>query len=135
MNGQPIRILLADDHAMLRSGMRAIFETQPDLECVAEVADGIHQLTTYIPEADFSFNQYLVTGDEPLLFHTGGRQLFPLVSEAISKVVMLAGGASVLGVPLETIYRGVLPFVVVQILALLIITYWPELSLILTRAI
>jgi flavorubredoxin len=54
---------------------------------VTEVADGIHQLTTYIPEADFSFNQYLVTGEEPLLFHTGGRQLFPLVSEAISRVV------------------------------------------------
>jgi C4-dicarboxylate transporter DctM subunit len=42
---------------------------------------------------------------------------------------------SVLGVPLETIYRGVLPFAVVQIVALLIITYWPELSLFLTRAI
>jgi C4-dicarboxylate transporter DctM subunit len=42
---------------------------------------------------------------------------------------------SVLGVPLETIYRGVLPFAVVQIVALLIITYWPELSLILTRSI
>lgn len=42
---------------------------------------------------------------------------------------------SVLGVPLETIYRGVLPFAVVQIVALLIVTYWPELSLILTRAI
>jgi C4-dicarboxylate transporter DctM subunit len=42
---------------------------------------------------------------------------------------------SVLGVPLETIYRGVLPFAVVQILALLIITYWPGLSLILTRSI
>ena len=54
---------------------------------VTEVADGIHQLTTYVDVADFSFNQYLVTGDEPLLFHTGGRQLFPLVSEAISKVM------------------------------------------------
>jgi C4-dicarboxylate transporter DctM subunit len=42
---------------------------------------------------------------------------------------------SVLGIPLETIYRGVLPFVVVQIVALLIITYWPGLSLILTYAI
>jgi C4-dicarboxylate transporter, DctM subunit len=42
---------------------------------------------------------------------------------------------SVLGVPLETIYRGVLPFVVVQIIALLIITYWPGLSLILTTAL
>jgi C4-dicarboxylate transporter DctM subunit len=42
---------------------------------------------------------------------------------------------SVLGIPLETIYRGVLPFVVVQIVALLIITYWPGLSLILTTAL
>ncbi len=36
----PVTLLLADDHAMLRSGMRAIFDTQPDLDCVAEVADG-----------------------------------------------------------------------------------------------
>ncbi|GAB3661897.1 response regulator transcription factor [Actinocorallia lasiicapitis] len=35
-----IRILLADDHAMFRSGLRAALHTQPDLECVAEVADG-----------------------------------------------------------------------------------------------
>lgn len=42
---------------------------------------------------------------------------------------------TVLGVPLATLYRGVLPFAVVQILALLIITYWPELSLYLTRSL
>ena len=41
---------------------------------------------------------------------------------------------SVLGVPLETIYRGVLPFALVQIAALLIITYWPGLSLFLVKA-
>ena len=35
-----VTVLLADDHAMLRSGMRAIFDTQADLQCVAEVADG-----------------------------------------------------------------------------------------------
>ncbi|MEV4760912.1 response regulator transcription factor [Micromonospora sp. NPDC049559] len=35
-----LRILLADDHAMFRSGLRAILNTQPDFECVAEVADG-----------------------------------------------------------------------------------------------
>jgi flavorubredoxin len=54
---------------------------------ITEVADGIHQLTTYVPEADFSFNQYLVTGEEPLLFHTGGRQMFPLVTAAIERVM------------------------------------------------
>jgi C4-dicarboxylate transporter, DctM subunit len=42
---------------------------------------------------------------------------------------------TVLGVPLETLYRGVLPFAVVQILALLIITYWPQLSLFLANAV
>jgi DNA-binding NarL/FixJ family response regulator len=35
-----LRILLADDHAMFRSGLRAVLDTQPDLECVAEVGDG-----------------------------------------------------------------------------------------------
>jgi flavorubredoxin len=54
---------------------------------IAEVADGIHQLTTHIQEMNFSFNQYLVTGDEPMLFHTGPRQMFPLVSDAVARVV------------------------------------------------
>jgi flavorubredoxin len=54
---------------------------------VSEVGDGIFQLNTHIAEIDFSFNQYLVTGDEPLLFHTGGRQMFPLIKEAVAKVI------------------------------------------------
>ncbi len=54
---------------------------------LTEIADGVHQMTTYVPEMDFSFNQYLVSGDEPLLFHTGPRKMFPLVSEAVSRVV------------------------------------------------
>jgi len=53
---------------------------------VTEVADGIHQLTTYIESMDFSFNQYVVTGEQPLLFHTGPRGLFPLVSDAVARV-------------------------------------------------
>ncbi|GLW89271.1 response regulator [Actinokineospora globicatena] len=35
-----ITVLLADDHAMFRSGLRAVLDTQPDLTCVAEAADG-----------------------------------------------------------------------------------------------
>ena len=58
---------------------------------VDEIADGIYRLSTYVPEiaapAGFVFNQFLVTGDEPLLFHTGGRRLFPLVREAMAKVI------------------------------------------------
>jgi flavorubredoxin len=54
---------------------------------LTEIADGVHQLTTHDPDMDFGFNQYLVTGDEPLLFHTGFRHLFPQVSETVGRVV------------------------------------------------
>lgn len=53
---------------------------------VTEVADGIHQLSTFVG-GPIGFNQYLIAADEPLLFHTGLRQLFPLVSSAVSKVL------------------------------------------------
>lgn len=54
---------------------------------VTEVANDIHQLTTHIAEMDFGFNQYLINGEEPMLFHTGMRGLFPLVADALSSVV------------------------------------------------
>jgi flavorubredoxin len=58
---------------------------------VDEIADGIFRISTWIediaPPAGFSFNQFLVRGEEPLLFHAGPRQMFPLVSEAVSRVV------------------------------------------------
>lgn len=57
---------------------------------VHEIATGIYRINTPIDLPDgqrFSFNQYLVLDDAPLLFHTGPRQLFPLVSEAIAAVM------------------------------------------------
>ncbi len=57
---------------------------------VHEVAEGVYRLSTLIPEAapgGFTFNQYLLTGEEPMLFHTGARQLFPLVADAVAKVL------------------------------------------------
>jgi flavorubredoxin len=58
---------------------------------VDEIADGIYRLSTWVPEvappAGFTFNQFLVAADEPLLFHTGPRGMFPLVSEAVGRVV------------------------------------------------
>jgi flavorubredoxin len=58
-----------------------------------EIADGVYRLSTLVPEAapgGFMFNQYLIDAEEPLLFHAGGRQLFPLVSEALGQVVDVA---------------------------------------------
>lgn len=53
---------------------------------VTEIADGVHQLSTFVG-APVGFNQYLIAADQPLLFHTGMRQIFPLVSGAASRVL------------------------------------------------
>jgi flavorubredoxin len=58
-------------------------ETQVD-----EIADGIYRLSTFTDVAGgFTYNQFLVRGDEALLFHTGKRLMFPSVAEALSTVI------------------------------------------------
>lgn len=60
---------------------------------IHETAEGVYRLSTLVPDAapgGFSFNQYLVDGDEPLIFHTGPRQMFPLVAAAVGKVIDIA---------------------------------------------
>ena len=58
---------------------------------IDEIAPDIYRLSTWIadvaPPAGFTFNQFLIRGEEPFLFHTGMRQLFPLVSDAVDRVV------------------------------------------------
>ncbi len=56
---------------------------------VNEIADGIFRICTPtdVVPGGFSFNQFLIADDEPLLFHTGLSQLFPVVSEAIARVL------------------------------------------------
>lgn len=57
---------------------------------VAEIADGVYRLSTHVPQVGppdgLTFNQFLILGDEPLLFHTGLRRMFPLVREAVARV-------------------------------------------------
>lgn len=57
--------------------------------CVDEVAAGIYRISTpmdVIP-GGFTFNSYLIADEEPVLFHTGYRKLFPATLEAIRKVM------------------------------------------------
>lgn len=57
---------------------------------VDQVADRIYRISTFVPEigpTGFTFNQFLVDAEEPLLYHTGMRSLFPLVSEAVGRVL------------------------------------------------
>jgi flavorubredoxin len=61
---------------------------------IAEVADRIYRFSNFVPEiaapAGFSFNQYLVDAEQPLLFHCGPRHLFPEVSKAMATVMPLS---------------------------------------------
>lgn len=62
---------------------------------VHEIAEGIYRINTPVVlpggAGAFNFNQYLIADDEPLLFHTGPRRMFPLVSEAVGRVLPVQG--------------------------------------------
>jgi flavorubredoxin len=58
---------------------------------VHEIADGLYRINTPVTiesgPGGFSFNQCLIVDDEPLIFHTGPRKMFPLVREAVASVL------------------------------------------------
>jgi flavorubredoxin len=59
---------------------------------VTEIADRIYRLSTHVPDigpTGFTFNQYLIDDEAPLLFHTGLRSMFPLLTEAIASITPL----------------------------------------------
>ncbi|MDB5699226.1 MAG: hypothetical protein JWN69_2030 [Alphaproteobacteria bacterium] len=58
---------------------------------ISEIADGIYRLSTHVAEVappdGFTFNQFLILADQPLLFHCGHRALFPSISAAMAQVL------------------------------------------------
>ena len=47
------------------------------MSTITEIAPDIYRICTYVSEFDLQFNQFLVKDDEPLLYHTGMRAMFP----------------------------------------------------------
>jgi flavorubredoxin len=58
---------------------------------ISEIADGIYRLSTYVsdiaPPAGLTFNQFLVLGDEPLMFHAGFRKMFPINRDGLARII------------------------------------------------
>jgi len=54
---------------------------------ITEIAPDVYRLSLYVPEGDLQFNQFLIKDDEPLLFHTGMRGIFPQVREMVGKII------------------------------------------------
>ena len=54
---------------------------------IDEIAPDLYRISLYVKDFDLQFNHFLIKDDEPLLFHTGMRGMFPLVREAVARVI------------------------------------------------
>lgn len=52
-----------------------------------EIAPDVYRISIYVPEIDLQFNHFLIQDEEPLLYHTGLRGMFPQVREAVARVM------------------------------------------------
>ncbi len=54
---------------------------------IYEIAPDIFRICIFMPEINLGFNHFLVRDEEPLLYHTGMRRMFPLVQEAVGRLI------------------------------------------------
>lgn len=54
---------------------------------ITEISPGVHRISVLYREINLQFNHFLVADDEPLLYHTGMRRMFPEVLEAVARVI------------------------------------------------
>jgi len=57
------------------------------MSTVTEIAPDVYRISTYEPQFQLQFNQFLVKDEEPLLFHTGMKGMFPVVREAVARIL------------------------------------------------
>ena len=57
------------------------------MPAIDEIAPDLFRLSVYVPTFDMQFNHFLVRDEEPLLFHTGLKAMFPELREAVAKVI------------------------------------------------
>src|SRR5690242_15024536 len=54
---------------------------------IDEIAPDLFRLSVFVPELDMQFNHFLVRDEEPLLFHTGLRSMFPVLRESVAQLI------------------------------------------------
>ena len=54
---------------------------------IDEIAPDLYRLSLHVPQFDLQFNHFLIKDDEPLLFHTGMRRMFPEVRDAVARLI------------------------------------------------
>ncbi|HEU4688785.1 MAG TPA: hypothetical protein VFS23_10510, partial [Vicinamibacterales bacterium] len=54
---------------------------------IDEIARDLYRICLHVPELDMQFNHFLVKDEEPLLFHTGTRHMFPALWDALGQLI------------------------------------------------
>jgi flavorubredoxin len=54
---------------------------------IDEIAPNIYRISIYVSDYNMQFNHFLIKDDEPMLYHTGMRSMFPLLKEAVTKLI------------------------------------------------
>lgn len=54
---------------------------------IDEIAPDLYRISIYLPHISLQFNHFLIKDEQPLLFHTGMRRMFPEVREAVARVI------------------------------------------------
>jgi hypothetical protein len=71
------------------------------MTAIHEIAPDVFRLSLYVPDLDMQFNHFLARDEEPLLFHTGLKGMFPALREAVGKLIDPANCAPSRGVTLS----------------------------------
>jgi NarL family two-component system response regulator LiaR len=121
----PIRVAIADDHAIVRSGIRALLATEPDIEVVGEAADGREVLAVgqqlqphvilmnlVMPELDGIAAIRQITASQPdvrilvLTSFAGDQQVFPAIKAGALGYLLKDSGPEDLVRAIRQVYRG-----------------------------
>ena len=54
---------------------------------VTEIGPDLYRISSFVPEFNLQFNHFLIDDDEPLLYHAGLKAMFPLLRDAVAKVI------------------------------------------------
>jgi flavorubredoxin len=54
---------------------------------INEIAPDVYRISVFVPDIQLQFNHFLIKDDEPLLYHTGLRQMFPVLQEAVKTLI------------------------------------------------
>jgi flavorubredoxin len=54
---------------------------------IDEIAPDVYRISTFVPDYQIEFNQFLVRDEQPFLMHTGFRKMFDVTREAVTKII------------------------------------------------